>query len=77
VPFLFNPKNGPPGIEDHVWIKQLSQIIEKVYLLGPGANDVFMESAGLGSFKEMQEKVLRQKKKARELLWWASVNPNS
>lgn len=73
VPFQFNPKAGPEGVEDYVWIKQLSQIIEKVYLLGPGANDVFMESAGLGTFKEMQDRVLKQKKKARELLWWASV----
>jgi hypothetical protein len=73
APFHFNPKQGPDGVEEYVWIKNLSAIIEKVYLLGPGANDVFMESAGLGTFKEMHEKVLRQKKKARELLWWASV----
>ena len=73
VPFYFNPKLAPEGVEDYVWIKQLAQLIEKVYLLGPGANDVFMESAGMGTFKEMQEKVLKQKKKARELLWWASV----
>jgi hypothetical protein len=73
VPFYFNPKQKPPGVEEYVWIKQLSQIIEKVYLLGPGANDVFMESAGMGTFKEMQDRVLKQKKKARELLWWASV----
>lgn len=73
VPFQFNPKIGPPGVEEHVWIKQLAQIIEKVYLLGPGANDVFMESAGMNTFKEMREKVLKQKKRARELLWWASV----
>jgi archaellum biogenesis ATPase FlaH len=73
VPFRFNPKRGPSGVEEHVWIKQLAQIIEKVYLLGPGANDVFMESAGMNTFKEMREKVLKQKKRARELLWWASV----
>jgi hypothetical protein len=73
VPFYFNPKQRPAGMEEYVWIKQLSQIIEKVYLLGPGANDVFMESAGEATFKEMQEKVLNQKKRARELLWWASV----
>lgn len=73
VPFQFNPKAGPEGVEDYVWTKQLAQIIEKVYLLGPGANDVFMESAGLNTFKEMQDRVLKQKKKARELLWWASV----
>ncbi len=73
VPFQFNPKAGPEGVEGYVWIKQLAQIIEKVYLLGPGANDVFMESAGLDTFKEMQDKVLKQRKKARELLWWASV----
>jgi hypothetical protein len=73
VPFYFNPKQGPPGVEEHVWIKHLSQIIEKVYLLGPGANDVFMESAGEDTFREMQERVLKQRKKARELLWWASV----
>jgi archaellum biogenesis ATPase FlaH len=73
VPFQFNPKRGPPGVEEYVWIKQLSQIIEKVYLLGPGAHDVFMESAGMNTFREMREKVLKQKKRARELLWWASV----
>jgi len=48
-------------------------MIEKVYILGPGANDVFMESAGENSFKDMQDRVLRQRKRARELLWWASV----
>ena len=73
VPFQFNPKAGPEGVEEYVWIKQLAQIIEKVYLLGPGANDVFMESAGMDTFRQMQEKVLKQKKRARELLWWASV----
>jgi len=73
VPFYFNPKQCPEGVEEYVWIKQLAQIIEKVYLLGPGANDVFMESAGVDTFKEMHEKVLKQKKRARELLWWASV----
>ena len=72
-PFYFNPKIRPPGVEEHVWTKQLAQIIEKVYLLGPGANDVFMESADLPTFKEMQDKVLKQRKRARELLWWASV----
>ena len=73
VPFYFNPKEKPPGVEEYIWIKQLAQIIEKVYLLGPGANDVFMESSGLDTFKQMHDKVLRQKKRARELLWWASV----
>jgi len=73
APFFFNPKVRPPGVEEHVWIKQLAEIIEKVYLLGPGANDVFMESSHLATFKEMQDKVVNQKKKARELLWWASV----
>lgn len=73
VPFFFNPKQAPHGVEEYVWIKQLSELIEKVYLLGPGAHDVFMESAGMDTFKDMQQKVLHQKKKARELLWWASV----
>ncbi len=73
APFFFNPKVRPPGVEEHVWVKQLAEIIEKVYLLGPGANDVFMESSHLATFKEMQDKVVNQKKKARELLWWASV----
>ena len=73
VPFYFNPKSGPQGVPDYVWNKHLAQIIEKVYLLGPGANDVFMESTGLPTFKQMQDQVLRQKKRARELLWWASV----
>lgn len=73
VPFYFNPKSGPQGVPDYVWNKHLAQIIEKVYLLGPGANDVFMESTGLPTFKQMQDQVLRQRKRARELLWWASV----
>jgi hypothetical protein len=73
VPFYFNPKQYPTGMEEYVWIKQLAQLIEKVYLLGPGANDVFMESANMGTFKEMRDRVVKQKKKARELLWWASV----
>ena len=61
---LFNPKQHPEGMEEYVWIKQLAQLIEKIYLLGPGANDVFMESANMGTFKEMQDRVLKQKKKA-------------
>jgi len=73
VPFFFNPKQAPAGVEEYVWIKQLAQLIEKVYLLGPGANDVFMESAGMDTFRQMHEKVVKQKKRARELLWWASV----
>jgi len=73
VPFFFNPKQAPEGVEEYVWVKQLAQLIEKVYLLGPGANDVFMESAGLDTFRQMHQKVLNQKKRARELLWWASV----
>ena len=73
VPFYFNPKIRPEGMEEYVWIKQLAEIIEKVYLLGPGANDVFMESAGMDTFKEMRERVVKQRKRARELLWWASV----
>jgi DNA-binding PadR family transcriptional regulator len=73
APFFFNPKNGPPGVEEHIWRKHLAEIINKVYLLGPGANDVFMEASEEKTFREMQEKVLSQNKKARELLWWASV----
>ena len=73
APFFFNPKERPPGVEEHVWNKQLAEIIEKVYLLGPGANDVFMESVHHSTFGEMKEEVLRQRKKARELLWWASI----
>ena len=73
APFFFNPKNGPPGVEEHIWRKHLAEIINKVYLLGPGANDVFMEASEENTFREMQDKVLGQNKKARELLWWASV----
>jgi hypothetical protein len=73
VPFYFNPKLRPEGVEAYVWTKQLSEIIEKVYILGPGAHDVFMEGADMATFREMKERVLRQKKRARELLWWASV----
>jgi hypothetical protein len=72
VPFYFNPKQGPAGVEEYVWIKQLSEIIEKVYLLGPGAIDIFMESADKATFKEMQNRVLKQKKRGREMLWAAS-----
>ena len=73
VPFYFNPKIPPEGIEEYVWTKQLSAIIEKVYFLGLGAADVLMESSEYKTFQEMHQKVLKQKKKARELLWWASV----
>ena len=73
VPFFFNPKQSPEGIEDYVWTKQLSAIIEKVYFLGLGAADVLMESSEYKTFQEMHQKVLKQKKRARELLWWASV----
>ena len=73
VPFFFNPKQAPEGIEDYVWTKQLSALIEKVYFLGLGAADVLMESSGYKTFQEMHQKVLKQRKKARELLWWASV----
>ena len=73
APFLFNPKNRPPGVEEHVWNKQLAEIIEKVYLLGPGAHDVFMESTHHSTFAQMKDAVVNQRKKARELLWWASV----
>jgi CBS domain-containing protein len=73
VPFYFNPKLKPEGVEEYVWIKQLTQIIEKVYILGPGATDVFMENSDYKTFKEMKESVLAQNKKARELLWWASA----
>jgi len=73
VPFYFNPKQSPEGVESYVWIKQLSSIIEKVYFLGLGAADVMMESADYKTFGEMHQKVLKQKKRARELLWWASA----
>jgi hypothetical protein len=73
VPFFFNPKQAPEGIEEYVWTKQLSALIEKVYFLGLGAADVLMESSGYKTFQEMHQKVLKQRKKARELLWWASV----
>jgi hypothetical protein len=73
VPFFFNPKQAPEGIEEYVWTKQLSALIEKVYFLGLGAADVLMESSGYKTFQEMHQNVLKQRKKARELLWWASV----
>lgn len=73
VPFYFNPKKAPEGVEEYVWTKQLSAIIEKVYFLGLGAADVLMESADHPTFKAMHDKVLKQRKRARELLWWASV----
>ena len=43
-PFYFNPKNSPPGVEEHVWKKKLCSIIEKAYFLGYGAMDIIMDS---------------------------------
>ena len=73
APFYFNPKKAPDGMEEYIWTKQLIQLIEKVYFLGFGAHDIFMENIDADTFRQVQDKVLSQKKKARELLWWASV----
>ena len=72
-PFRFNPKDKPPGVDDHVWLKKLMEIISHAYLLGPGAMDVIQENMRHETFSEMQETLNRQKKRARELLWWASA----
>jgi len=72
-PFYFNPKNRPPGVEPHVWNKKLCSIIEKAYFLGYGAMDVIMESFDARTFKEMEGYLKKQRKKARELLWFMSA----
>lgn len=73
APFYFNPKNAPPGIEPHIWVKQLHEIIEKVYLLGPGAGDSLMELAHAPTFKDMHDTIKKLRKRGREMLWWASA----
>jgi hypothetical protein len=73
APFYFNPKNAPPGIESHIWVKQLHEIIEKVYLLGPGAGDSLMELAHAPTFKDMHDTITKLRKRGREMLWWASA----
>lgn len=73
APFRFNPKVKPPGVDAHVWMKHLIEIISHAYLLGPGAEDVIRENMHAPTFQEMQEKLNKQQKRARELLWWASA----
>jgi hypothetical protein len=72
-PFQFNPKEKPPGVDENVWLKKLQEIISHAYLLGPGAEDVMMENRHYPTFGEMQEHLNKQRKKARELLWWSSA----
>ncbi len=72
-PFYFNPKNKPPGVEPHVWNKKLCNVIEKAYYLGYGAMDVIMEAFGSKTFKEMEGYLKKQRKRARELLWYMSA----
>ena len=72
-PFYFNPKVSPPGVEAHVWNKKLCNIIEKAYYLGYGAMDIIMESFNAKTFKEMEEYLKKQRKRARELLWYMSA----
>jgi hypothetical protein len=72
-PFHFNPKIKPPAVDEHVWTKHLLDIITHAYLLGPGAEDVLRENMQFETFGEMQEHLLKQRKRARELLWWASA----
>ena len=72
-PFYFNPKNSPPGVEEHVWKKKLCSIIEKAYFLGYGAMDIIMDSFDAKTFKEMEDYLKTQKKRARELLWYMSA----
>ena len=72
-PFYFNPKRRPPGVEQHVWDKKLCSIIEKAYFLGYGAMDVIMEGFEANTFKEVEDYLKKQRKRARELLWYMSA----
>ncbi len=71
-PFYFNPKTGPGSVEVHVWKKKLMEIIEKAYLLGPGAADVLMDAMDYPTFGEMKEYVDGQRRRGREMLWHMS-----
>ena len=71
-PFYFNPKNGPRDVETPVWQKKLMEIIEKAYLLGPGAADVLMDAMEFPTFQEMKKYVDKQRRRGREMLWQMS-----
>ena len=72
-PFRFNPKIAPPGIESHIWAKKLIEIIEKAYLLGPGASDVLIDAMSFPTFAEMKRYVDKQHRRGREMLWHSSA----
>ena len=72
-PFRFNPKIPPPGVEPHIWSKKLIEIIEKAYLLGPGASDVLMDAMTLPTFAEMKRYIDKQNRRGREMLWHSSA----
>ena len=71
--FMFNPKIPPPNTDFHTWQKKLVEIIEKAYLLGPGASDVFMDAMGFSNFAEMKRYIDKQNRRGREMLWLASA----
>ena len=70
--FTFNPKLPPPGVEGRVWKKKLIEIMEKAYLLGPGASDVLMSEMDTPTFQEMKARLEKQRRKGREMLWHMS-----
>ena len=72
-PFRFNPKIPPPGVESHIWTKKLIEIIEKAYLLGPGASDVLIDAMSFPTFAEMKRYVDKQHRRGREMLWHSSA----
>ena len=72
-PFRFNPKIAPPGVEQHIWAKKLIEIIEKAYLLGPGASDVLIDAMAFKTFAEMKRYVDKQNRRGREMLWLSSA----
>ncbi len=72
-PFRFNPKIPPPGVEPHIWNKKLIEIIEKAYLLGPGASDVLMDAMSLPTFADMKRYIDKQNRRGREMLWLSSA----
>lgn len=72
LPFHFNPKNGPKNTDKEAYQKKLCEIIEWAYFVGLGVHDVMMEAYDKGNFDQMREWLMKQNKRGREMLWWAS-----
>lgn len=73
VPFHFNPKIPPKNCDKEAYQKKLCEVVEWAYFLGFGVHDVMMEAYDKGNFEEMRDWLLKQHKRGREMLWWAST----